>query len=570
MRAERGIGRVSAASLAALLALLPSAARGRGVFGSYQLQYQRTEQTLRLLNPDGTVRDTHLERGFWQHSLDLNHQAELGRSFLLASNLRLTNVAYSRQPDRSRVPEGSVRLSHPWASVFALYRPSTVTSGLGREGVRGPADTARLATITARSQEAVVTGNLGAPGLPQLTLSWVRRHRDADAIAPEATSLNRNAQVSYARGGLSLHGGLGDLRTDPGNPGLRVSTQRTGNVGGAMQLAPRRWVTANVSYDLADTRSAPAGGRETRALTQSGTVSADLWRRPTMGWNLGYVFRSTESRNGVRTRVQTQDGALLFDYAFSPRARVVTGGGMRTVPRPAGSDLLRYVTAVANAQGPLRAGVTGIASGSHTINWDPVLGAYGVSSARTGLQMRFMPGLDASADISLTATGDTASRDQGSALAVGGRVQAVPLRSLVLRFGTQVSRLGPGFTDPRVRSQASTAEVSWKLVPALQLTGSRGVTTALSANGPRTTTDVATVQYSPGSRFRLSANWSRSTQARSDPTAALLVGHEILGARLLMAVTRTLTFNGGASIADPGEPTRSRQLDAALTLAFGR
>src|SRR5512143_2793094 len=114
MRAER----IALPLLAAALLAPGPPARAQGLTGYVQGQYQAYEQTLQ--RPDGTLEKQRLER--WVQTIDFQHLAMPRNDLRVTSSFRLTDLAYRGLADRSRSPQGSLQIVHPWASLLAAYR----------------------------------------------------------------------------------------------------------------------------------------------------------------------------------------------------------------------------------------------------------------------------------------------------------------------------------------------------------------------------------------------------------------------------------------------------------------
>jgi hypothetical protein len=416
----------------------------------------------------------------------------------------------------------------------------------------------------------MLVGQVTPPKLPQVSVTWVRRHRNADPTSPEETGTTRNARVSYTVGPLALYGSVADQQRESGLGGSPVTTQRSGATGGTLHLAPSTTSTLDLNYDYAQTRSGETG----RALGSSRSHNLGLqgaWSQtPKLGWNLSYSFHRTDAPARLDGVENSHEGVMLLSYALARRVRLSTGGGLRTVREQERDGLLRYLTAVLSADGQVKPGWTAVAGLSHVNNWDPVRGDYAVEGLQVGSRLRLSRGLDLNLDGRVTANGDTAARDQRWVGDATARMVASPLRTLGVGLFVRGYRSGPGLGSAYSRTQSTGTDLRWKPVTTLEMLGTYSVSGALPDNRPRVSTRTATVRWVPSSRLQVSGDWSRSDQQRTDVTANLLSGREFAGLRTVAALTKRLTLNSGATVAERHTPRESWQYDAALTLSFGR
>ena len=89
-------------------------------------------------------------------------------------------------------------------------------------------------------------------------------------------------------------------------------------------------------------------------------------------------------------------------------------------------------------------------------------------------------------------------------------------------------------------------------------------------NGPDRSTLQAGVQWTPSRSVQASGNYTRATQQLRDPGTSLTAGQEAYGAWFAAALTRDLRLTFRYTEADPGLPTRARQVSAALSQSLWR
>ncbi len=570
MRAEVRARALRIAALAfTALAAFAHDVRAQYVTGYLKGQFQVFEDQALVPNGDGTFRTDWKRTERWTQTIELQHVAQPRSDLRVMSNFRYTDLSYSKLPDASRSPQGSVQVTHPWASLFAAYRPSTVTGGLGATGVSA-GDSARAGAITARSQETMLLGQIAPPNLPRLDVSWNRRHRNADVLSPEEAGVNRNARLSWTRGALSSYASLGDQSIDHPAQNTRGTTQRTGGAGAALHLTPTRQTAMDLQYDFADARSGNATLTAGSSRSHNASFNGTLQQRADMAWNANWMFRRSQARGPRTTTLDDHEAAL--NWSFDPRGplRLLAAGGTRTARTVAGSGLSEYASAVASLDGDVRPGWRGTATASHVTNWDPGHGTYSVDAGRIGSRLRLARGLEANVDASVTANGDTGVRDSRVVSDASGRLRATPLRSLNVGLSARIYRSGPTLADGNSRARSILWDVRWRVVPTLELTGSSSITGVLPNDRPRNTTRLAGARWNPFARVQLAADWSKSDQSRTDSSAQPVSGREIASAHLLALLSRSLQLDASGSIADRGTARENRQMNVSLTWALGR
>lgn len=564
--------RRAARALASCLAVLPLAtgAAADQLAGQFQVQYQNVEQRIQVLRPDGTRRDTTLQREIWVQNYQLTHSARIGAWLNVYSQLQLDDLSQVGRPDASRTPYGALRLAHPVFGFTGSYRPSSVTTGIRLPGLAnsdlaGPPQ----GRLTTRSQELLFTGYLAPSRLPRIDLSWIRRHRDRNEQVGEETGLTRDARVGYELGPLSVRGGYNDLSTEVGATGPSRVIQRSATAGAGLTLAPVEALSLALNYDFSNVRRATPGPDGDRALTHSATLGASLRQSARSTWGLSYLYRRSDLGRRDISDLVDHDGALTYTWSPSRGARLSAAGGARTVQGTGRRDLQRHVGLIASAAGRVRPGWTGTASASHVTQWDPDRGPFSVENLTGGSRFRLAQGLELHADLQVIANGDTAARDARVTSQRSVGVEASPLRSITVRYSVRSYRIGPGLFDAVSDARSSTLDLRWRLHPTLELNGGILKGGSLSRNAPPLTTRQATLQWRPGSAFQLTGTWTRSDQARGSETGTLLTGREFLSGRMVAALGRRTTVSAGIHEANADASGGSRQFDAALTRTFG-
>ncbi len=565
-------GALAALVSCALATVLPRPLHAQGLTGYAQGQYQLFDQVVQ--RGDGPLERQRVER--WVQTLELQHMATPRGDLRVMSSFRLTDLGYRGMPDQSHNPQGTLQISHPWASLFAAYRPSTVTGGLGPSGVAAVADTGRARTLTARSQEAIVTGQIAPPAWPRLDVAWTRHHRDRDPISAEETGVTRMARMNWSNERLNVYGSLGGEYGE--RAGVRTgSSQRTSSLGGALHLAPARNANVDLNYDLNDARV----GDPLRTSGSSRGHSAALnaaWRPGALSsttsstqssWSGSWLWRRAEARGPQGLTTEDHEGSL--QYALDPPGpvRLFGAAGARTLRTNGGRAFAKNLSAVASLDGRVRTGWTGVASLTHVTNWEPGRGNWSVEMARLGSQMTLTRGLECAADAQMSTSDDTTARDVNTTSEANVRARFSPWQAFSLGLTARRTRSGAGLLGGSVSAaRAAACDVRWRPVRALELTG--GAAATRGSQGARTTTRSAAARWAAHARLQLSADWSRSSDQRATTGAQPINGREIASLHALAAITRKVQLDAAAGVADRGGPRENRQATVTLTWAFGR
>lgn len=555
--------RVSRLVACALLALA-APATAQELTGYAQSQYQMFDTRLPTL--DGRAERQRIER--WVQTLELRHMALPRNDLRVMSTFRITDLSYRDRPDQSRAPQGTLQVSHPWASMFAAYRPTTVTGGLGPSGTAAVGDSGRARTLTSRTQETVVSGQLAPPAWPRLDLAWTRRHRDRDEISAEEVGVTRIARMSWTRDALDLHGSLGD-QTSRRDGATAASSQRTASAGAALHLVPRAAANVDLSYDVNDARI----GDPLRTSGSSRNHNAAFhagWRPDALStWTGNWLWRRTESRGARRAITEDHEGALQLALDPPGPLRFFGGAGARTLRLAEGRVFTENVSAVATLDGRVRTGWTGVASLTHVTTWQPGRSAWSAEVVRVGSQMTPWRGLELAADARASTSDDSTLRDVRASTEADARARLSPWPAFTAGWTGRATRSGPGFA----RSGGATARTSawdlrWRPFSGLELTGTRATTR--TAAGARTQVQTAGARWAVHPRLQVVTDWSRSSDERTSSGLASVNGREIATARVLALLSRKVQLDAAAGIADRGGPRESRQGTVTVTWAFGR
>jgi hypothetical protein len=551
-----------AAACAAAVLGAAGAASAQPLSGHLQVQFQEVRQTVRRLAPDGSARDTTISSRFWIQNYELNHATRMGERLDVVSQLRLTDLSYQDRASQSRTPYGALRLSHPLFGLSGSYRPTTSVTAIG--------DTANGPSVRTRTQEALFSGYLAAPNLPRVDASWIRRHRSADGQIPEDLGATRSVQSTWDRGVLSMRGGYSDLVHQPSGAATRATTQRSITSGASLRATPRPALSIGMDADLSHTRVENARGAGNLTQTLGGTLTAGLRQSRRLDWALNYAARRLDTGGSSVTRFVDHDAGLLLDVHPAQAFHGTISGGARTARTATVNGLMRYASATAAFDGVVRPDWRGTASVSHVTSWNPSQSVFGVESFRGATSVHLRKGLDVTTDFQVTSNGDTAAHGVRVITQAGSGVTATPWRGLTLVLAERRYRSGPGLFDARSISHMLGLDLRWKPARTLDVTASLSRAGAQPNDDPRVSTRQWTARWSPGARFQMSGNWTRSDQRQAQSSAAQIPGREVLGGRLLLGLGRDLVFNAGMSVVDPGAGSRARQADVTITRSFGR
>jgi len=550
--------------MAMLLVTAPVAARAQGLTGYAQSQVQVFDQM--TLRPDGTLQRQRIQR--FTQTFEVQHFAMPRQDLRILSSFRMSDLAYRDLPDRSRTPQGTIQVSHPWANLFLAYRPTTVTGGLSPSGTSAAGDTARATTLTSRAQETVLTGQIAPPSWPRLDVAWTRRHRDRDAISADEVGVMRSARMGWSNDMLNLYGGWSDQATE--RAGIRNGvTQRSASLGGSLHLVPLRTANVDLNYDLNDSRV----GDPTRqnGSSRGHTASLNAGWRPgtTTSASATWLWRRGESRGPRPLLTEDHEGSLQFTMDPNGPLRVTAASSARTINTVAGRKLASSLSGVASLDGRVREGWQGVASFTHVTNWAPGLRVWSVEAVRAGSQMRLLHGLDLTTDAQVSTSDDTTLRDVNTTTEANAQLRATPWRALSVGWNARASRTGDAVLHTHTGAAMTSAwDLRWAPVRTLECSGSMASTRGRS--GDRSTTRTATVRWAPVANLQATADWSRSSDLRTSNTAQSVNGREIVSVHLLALLTRKLQLDAAAGVAERGTARENRQGSVTMTWAFGR
>jgi hypothetical protein len=571
MRAElRGpTPRATCAAALLLLALAAPVARAQTspLGGTLTWQWQQVEERAKILAPDGTLRDTTFLRSFWSQYYELRHSVAFQSGLRVGSQLTYLDQSWTDREHARRVGGGTVQITHPIFGVTATYRPTLLTTEPVSLGVPG---VGVFRSVKTRIAETMLAGNLAAPGLPRLDLSWARQHHSTDASTTEQATIARIARLSYDVGPLDVHAGYGDQSRDDGGSSRPVLERWNGTAGAGFRVTPTPKLGFGMSYDFSNYRTGAEAPGGLRTLVHSGALNGAFRASDRTAWALSYAYRRTLLQNHEENLLSNHDGSLLYSYTPSRVANFNVAGGVHTVNSSAAPQTERFISAVAAATGRVRTGWTGSATASHATSWSVSGRPTSTETMRGGSVFRgsrdFLLGVDLSMSLSPDATIGTGRVLTEAAL----NLQASPLRSLRFIGASRLSRAGPGLLHPVAVSGNRSLELRW--IPGRKVDLSAGIDQSQwgGTGTPGTRTRRARLNLQPGARTRLSASYTRSDQAVQQSGTSQLVGREIYSGELNVGLGRGWTLRGNAYQVDPHGRNSSRQYDAGVTKTFGR
>ena len=555
-------------ALLLVLALVPPA-RAEGLFGSLQVQAQRIEDVVFETKPDGTLVPRQVVRSQFLQTYDVNRRDYPRDDLLIHSALRFTGISFANSANSLRTPEGSLRVVHPWANLFASRLVTNSKVSLNVTGSLAP-DTAAGLTVTTRQVEDQLVAHIAPPRWPEFTGSWRRRDRGASELAPGEESRERVARASYYRERGSIYVGYSDHHAERKVASPTPLDQRVASAGGSFRVSPLRHVGLSVQYDLTDTRSGFAGQRTARTRSDVGEASANWRPKPTLFGDANLLWRRTESTQLLRSVQNDWEGTALATWQRSRGTRLSAGGGTHTVLGLGRDAMVSYLTAIVSGDGRVRRDWRANGQLSFTRNYDPIRGRYSVGVAGGSTHMGFSPRAWLDGTAQLTANGDTASANERAASTWNLRLSLIPLRSLTASLGLRAFRVGPRFVHASAVSTTRGLDVTWRPMPGMDFTGSFASTGLMPDNRQRVTTQSVLGHVSPRPSISITGTWSHSSQNVTSTGGAQLTGRDIASARAQLTPSRRLALSAGFTVAEPGRARETKQMDAVATWSFGR
>jgi hypothetical protein len=546
-RRALGAGLV-AAGMAALLMAGPADAQQK-IRGVAEVQYSK----LSLLDPANDVE-------WWLTSVQFDYSTRFRKLYELSSQFQFTDQKYLGRPDRQRLPLGSLRLAHPLFGLFGSFRPIQVTDSRN---------------VTTSQQELNLTGYFQRAGLPRLSASWNRRNQDASGRFPGTVAVRRSLMANYELGRLDLHAGYGDLAHEERGAGDRRRSEDNFNAGSSIRLENRR-ANAVLQYDYNQSRRRVDGARDATSRVHAASANGGVELSARTSANLSYSLRNVGATQFSTSSQVEHDGTLSLVHRPWRAVQLSGGAGVRSVGVADREETESFVMTSASAEGNARPGWKLGASANQSWNWLPGDRARPIQSVRSNTRMRLTKGLEAFGETSLSRTdrpdvrADTIASATQVTFQTAAGLRAVPLRSITLNTNLRCYRTGATLLGGGPTSTTYTTSLDWKASEKLRLNGSWGHAGGFVRNAPDRSTLQAGVQWTPSRSFQASGTYTRANQQLRDPGTSLTAGREAYGAWVAVALSRDLHTTIRYTEADPGLPTRARQVSATLSQSLWR
>jgi hypothetical protein len=538
-------GLVAAAAFAVLAMANADAQTLRGAAG---IQYERDRQFSRGIDLES-----------WLSSFRADHAGRF-RQIEILSQFQISEQHLSGRPERSLLPQFTVRLAHPVFGVYGSYRPTSATD---------------FNSVTSRRQEALVNAYFQKPLYPLVNASWARTRLDPGNGTTPLAGVTRSVSASYGIGRLGLHAAYGDEARDRGPDQLRTSDRTHFDYGAAAHFE-RRNANAQFQYEFTQAKRDLGAGVYELSRLHAGSANGSLRLSPKTTAGLGYNIRYSDSSRPGTSSVTDHEGSMSLAHQWTKAIQISGGGGVRTAQFGDRTENEGYVIASITADGDARPGWRMNAGLSQSLNWLPNEHARPISMYRLGTVMKLADGLAVNGDASLSST--KAVGDQAESLGTanqitmqtGAGIRAVPLRSVM--FNGNVVRYRPQ-APLHGESQTLTfwsANLDWHASTRFLATAGWSFTDAASDKRPDQTLWRGSGQWSASRRLQVNGTYNRITQQVHDPTLAAQPIRESYAAWLAWAVNRDLSARVQYNEVDPGRPTHTRQVVASATQNFGR
>jgi hypothetical protein len=546
----RGAGLATAAMVAMAASLMAGPADAQQkIRGVAEVQYSK----LSMFNPANDVE-------WWLTSVQLDYSSRFRKVYEFASQLQFSDQKYIGRPDRQRLPLGSLRLAHPLFGLYGSYRPIQVTDARN---------------VTTSQQELNLTGYFQQARLPRLSAAWNRRNQDASGRIPGTVAVRRSLMANYDLGRLNLHAGYADLANENRVTGGQHRNENNLNAGTSARFDGRRANTV-LQYDYNQSHRRVDGARDATSRIHSASANGGVEFSARTSANLSYSFRNVATTQFSTISQVDHDGTLSLIHRPFRTVQLSGGGGVRSVSVGGLQETESFVMTSASAEGNARPGWKLGAGASQSWNWLPGDRARPVQSIRSNTRMRFATGLEAVGEASLSRTDrpvartDTISSASQVTVQAAAGLRAVPLRSITLNANLRRYRTGATLRGGGPASVTYTTSLDWRASDKLQLNGSWGRAGGFIRNAPDRSTLQASVQWTPSRSFQTSGTYTRANQQLRDPGTSLTAGREAYGVWLAAALTRDLHATIRYTEADPGLPTRARQVSATLSQSLWR
>lgn len=549
MMAWKALGAGLVAAGTAVLVMAGPADAQQKIRGVAEVQYQR----LSRLQPSDDVE-------WWLTTFQLDYSNRIRKTLELSSQVQFTEQRYVGRPDRQRAPLATIRLAHPLFGVFGTFRPLAITDSRG---------------FKTDQQQLTLTGYFQKTGLPRLTGSWDRNHQDPSGRFPGSIAVRRNLAATYDLGRLNLHAGYNDqTRRDEVGGGARGRDDNY-NLGSAFRFDARK-SSGTVQYDFNQAERRFGGASNTLTRMHQASVNAGQQFSTRTAASLAYSYRRVGSETPGLPSQSEHDGMLNVIHHAARFLQLSGGGGVQSVNVGSQKETESYVNASVTADGEARPGWRLGSAVSHSWNWLPGDRPRPIDSFRSNTRMRLTKGLEAFGDLTVSRTNravaqpDTVTSTTQVIVQSGAGLRAVPLRTLTLDASMRRYRTGSTLRSDRQSTSSYDASLHWKRSEKLTVSGTWTRAGGFYQNAPDRTTLQGSVQWAPTRSVQASGSYTRSNLLVHDASTALTANREAYGGWLAIALNRDLRATIRYTAADPGLPTRTRQVNVTVTQSFWR
>jgi hypothetical protein len=549
MMAWKALGAGLVAAGTAVLVMTGPADAQQKIRGVAEVQYQK----LSRLRPVDDVE-------WWLTTFQLDYSNRIRKTLELSTQLQFTEQRYVGRPDRQRTPLVTVRLAHPLFGVFGTFRPLAVT------------DSRNFRT---EQQQLTLSGYFQKAGLPRLTGSWDRNHQDPSGRFPGSVAVRRSAPATYDLGHLNLHAGYNDQTRRDEVGGGASGREDNYNLGSALRFDGRK-SNASLQYDFNRAQRRFGGASNVLTRMHQASVNAGRQLSPRTAASLAYSFRRVDATTpGIPAQTE-HDGVVNLVHHPLRFLQVSGGGGVQSVNVGSQRETESYVDASISADGEARPGWRLGSALSHSWNWLPGDRPRPIDSFRSNTRMKLTAGLEAFGDLTVSrtnravATTDTVTSATQVIVQSGAGLRAIPLRTLTLDASMRRYRAGATLRADGRATSSYIASLNWRRSEKLVVNGTWTRAGGFYLNTPDRTTVQGSFQWTPTRAVQASGSYTRSNQLVRDASTALTANREAYGGWLAVALNRDLRATFRYTAADPGQPTRSRQVNVTVTQSFWR
>jgi hypothetical protein len=347
------------------------------------------------------------------------------------------------------------------------------------------------------------------------------------------------------------------------------------NVGSALRFDGRR-SNGTVQYDFNQAERRFGGASNVLTRMHQASVNAGQQFSARTAASLAYSYRLVGSGTPGLPAQSEHDGVLNVIHHPARFLQISEGGGVQSVNVGSQKETESYVDASVSADGEARPGWRLGSAVSHSWNWLPGDRPRPIDSFRSNTRMRLTKGLEAFGDLTISRTNravaqtDTVTSTTQVIVQSGAGLRAVPLRTLTLDASMRRYKTGATLRRDGQVTNSYVASLNWKRSEKLAVSGTWTRAGGFYQNTPDRTTLQGSLQWTPSRSVQASGSYTRSNQLVRDASTALAANREAYGGWLAIALNRDLRATIRYTAADPGLPTRVRQVNVTVTQSFWR